>query len=165
MNKKKLGFTGGGAAGLIILLIVGAFFQPIFNAARGKVEESLRISQSPELANKHFLEAEWESKKNLFISNPDSSEFLNAWLKDFITYAQSHSLKIDKLEPAGVKEGPNGKETSILISFQSDIRKFNEFVYFLLEKDPLSRIQSVFVRQDENSKNLSFEIMLGKALP
>lgn len=117
---------------------------------------------SPE--DKAAIEAEWKTKKDFFSGSQDSSEALNAWLAGFINYAQSSGLKIDKLEPAGTKTGENGKEMSVFLSFQSDMRKFNEFIYFLLEKDLLSGIQSVFIRQDENSKKLSFELMLEKAL-
>lgn len=164
MNKKWAGILAAIALAVLTVFAVLGVFSPAFKNAQEKIQESYHVLSSPEILGKKTLESEWESKKNIFVSGRESSEFLNEWLKEFINYAQSNSLKIEKVEPAGVKEGPAGKETTVFISFQSDMRKFNEFVYFLLEKDPLAKIESVFVRKDEDSKNLSFEIMLGKTV-
>lgn len=164
MRKKQAGIITAAVIGFLGGLIVWGIFSFQFKEAQEQLVHNAKLSLSQELTDKAALETEWKSKKSFFLSDHDSSELLNAWLKEFINYAQLNSLKIDKLEPAGTKGSADEKEIAVFISFQSDMRKFNEFIYFLSEKDPLAAIQSVFIRRDDNSKNLSFELMLTKAL-
>lgn len=165
LNRKKQITLGGVAAcALLSGALVWGLFVPAIQRARKSLEKNGRILREYEefLAQKAGLESQWETQKTFFQSPLRSEEFLNAWIKDLLTYAQSEGLTIEKLEPAGMKEGPEGKEMAVFVSFQGDIARLVQFVYHLVETDPLAGIESFLARQDENGKTLSFEMMLGK---
>ena len=165
MNKKQNTILVISVAALLSAFTVGLVFLPQIRSEEEKISRREKVLEEYRglLARKTGLESEWESKRNNFPNQPPQ-EILNAWLKELLNDAQSQSLVLDKLEPAGIKEGPGGKETAVFVSFQGDIKKFNAFINHLLETDPLARVQSVSVRQEESAKNLSFELMLAKGV-
>lgn len=156
MDKKQTTMAGITAAALLSAFAAFLIFLPPIRNEEEKIGRHEKVLEEYRqlLARKAQLESEWQSQRNIFTGQP-AQEVLNAWLKDLLNDAQSQSLTLDKLEPAG---------TAVFISFQGDIKKFNAFINHLIEIDPLARIQSVSIRQEEGSKNLSFELMLAKAV-
>jgi hypothetical protein len=116
------------------------------------------------LSKKPLLQSEWESKKAFFESGSNQDDIFNTWVKDLLTLAQSQSLSLEKLEPVGTKTDSEGKRCTIFVSFEGDMTKFTQFIYQLIQKDPLSTVESFGVRQQEDSKTLLFELLLAKAI-
>ncbi len=144
--------------------VIWLIFAPHFKVLRSDIgrESKLLEEERALLARKPSLQTEWEEKKNYFGSGLEPEAVLNAWVKDLLASAQTQTLTLEKLEPAGIKTGPDGKHLTVFISFGGDIRKFVRFVYQLMDKDPLSRIESMDIRLEENSRTLTFELLLGK---
>ena len=132
---------------------------------RAMLRSEVAIKQAKVLlSKKKTMELEWDLKKGYLISGVSPDELLNTWLKELLEYAQTQSLQIDKIEPAGVRSGDQGKESMVFLSFQADINKLAKLLYHLLEADPMAKIESFSIRQEEDSKRLSVELMLGKAI-
>ena len=144
--------------------IVILIFRPHIKSLEADIRRESKLLEEEQvlLARKPSLEKEWEEKKSFFSSGLEPEAALNIWVKDLLSSAQSQSLALEKLEPAGIKTVPAGKKLTVFISFQGDIRKFVQFVYQLMDKDPLSQIESIDAKLDEGAKDLSFELMLGK---
>lgn len=124
----------------------------------------MRIESSKELlSRKQILETQWDAKKSL-LREGASEEMLNGWMKEIFAYAQAHSLKIDKMEPAGTKQTDGKKEPLLFLTFQADIKQWTAFLYYLLESDPMAKIESFSLKQNEDSKHLSIELVLGKVV-
>ena len=167
LNKKWMAL---GIAGALALsggcILFSIFTSPIKDLQNDIQKESRILAEEKSLiANKPSFEKEWEEKKNFFSPGVESEAVLNNWVKDLLAAAQSQALTLEKLEPAGVKADAGVKKLAVFISFQGDIRKLAGFVYQLMEKDPLARIESIDVRLEEGAKTLIFELMLGKIVP
>lgn len=141
-------------------------FIPSIRSAQDQLERSARVLEGDRalLARKPALESEWESKRIYFQEGQESDEILNNWVKDLLASAQSQALIMEKLEPTGIKTGPEGRRLTVFLSFQGDILKFVRFIYQIIEKDPLSRVESFGMRQEDTAKGLNFELMLAKAV-
>lgn len=125
--------------------------------------EALQEAQAL-LSQRESYESEWEKTKALLPKTQTPEESLNLWVKELLSFAQSEGITFTKLEPQGMKEKEGGrKELRLFLLFQGDIRKLIHFLYFLLEKDPLSRIETFSLKQEE-TKNFTYELTLGKAL-
>ncbi len=166
LNKKWTTLIYLSAAALIGAYLVNIFFEAPIKRLRADVVQSAKVLEEEKalLAKKFSLQAEWESKKTMLSLGADPDSVLNAWVKDLLASAQTQSLVLEKLEPAGVRTGAEGKTLTVFITFQGNIRQLAGFVYRLAEKDPLSRIESFDIRREEESKNLSFELLLGKVV-
>ena len=165
MNKKTNAIAGLLMTAAISLGLVLLVFAPEMRGAARDFENRQRLLAEYRrlLAGKPALESEWEKKKSVLEPGLGPDEALNAWIKELLDYAQTQGLSMEKLEPAGIKEGAEGKRMAVFMTFRGDIRKFVRFAYYLMETDPLASIESFLVRPDEQDpKNLSFELMLGK---
>ena len=164
LDRKWLTFGSVLISALASAGIVALIFMPRIGSLRRDIRNESKILEEEKalIAKKPSLETEWEEKKHFFESGSDAETVLNAWVKDLLVSAQSQTLALEKLEPAGIKTDAGGKKLTVFISFQGDIRKLARFVYQLMDQDPLSRIESIDVKLDEGSKALSFELMLGK---
>ncbi|GEM_PF-1340249 len=153
---------------LAALISYGTLFLVFSSSLRSQKEvlrekEILLRDSKSLLSQKKELVSEWETKKISFGSSKSPEENLNAWVKELLTHGSSQGLVFSKLEPQGVKEKEGGKEIRLLLSFEGDILKLARFLYFLLGKDPLSRVES-FVIKEEEAKKFSYELTLGRAL-
>ncbi len=167
LNKKIKTIVVVSMAAVLSAAAIGAVFTPHLKALENDVaraESALREARAL-VAQKPFLESEWESKKRFFPANLDSDAVLGAWVKDVLSLAQNQALSMEKLEPAGIKTGENEKKWMLLVSFQGDIGQFVRFIDALSEKDALSGIESFRIRREEEPRLLYFEILLGKAIP
>ena len=164
LDKKWITLASVLIIALLSVGIVSFIFMPHIRRLRDDIQRESKILTEEKmlLIRKPILQAEWEEKKSFFGSGIQAEEVLNVWIKDLLASAQSQALTLEKLEPAGIKTSPGGKNLTVFISFQGDIRKFACFIYQLMDKDPLSRIESLDIRLEEGSKTLSFELMLGK---
>ena len=137
-------------------------FTPGFRRVNGQIlhyAETLREYHEL-IQRRERLESEWEAKKNQFNRGVLPEEILNSWQQALMAHAQSESLILDKIEPVGKRDG----EVSLFLSFQGDMKKLIRFIYHLRERDALVRVKSFSLRQEEGSRNFSFEIILGKAI-
>ena len=161
MNRFRNSILFIGVLGLLSACLPFLFFQTEFKAAREKIQNrsGILVEYQELLTRKDSLESEWENKKIYFQSIPPE-EALSTWQKELMASAQSLSLVIDKLEPLGLK----GDEISVFLSFKGDMKKMDRFIYHLMESDPLSKVKSFSVRQEEGGKNLLFEVMLAKGI-
>lgn len=151
---------------VISAVLIGTVFMPAIQKSRREVSQARDILNENRafLAGKDGMESEWAAKKDYFHPGAEADATLSAWIKELLSFAQTQGLMLEKLEPAGVKSGPDGKSVAVFVFFRGDIRKFVSFIYDLTEKDPLSRVESVVTRWEEDSKSLSFELMLVKAV-
>ena len=163
MKKKQLRtILSAAGVGLTGFGVVALAFAPAFSKANGRIlrhSETLRDYREL-IQKKEGLESEWEAKKNQFNRGALPEEILNAWQQALMAHAQSESLILDKIEPVGKNEG----EVSLFLSFQGDMKKLIRFIYHLRERDALVRLKSFSLRQEEGSRNFSFEMILGKAI-
>lgn len=169
MAKLNLELTRPGSVWIAAALAAGLVwlaFTPFLKGLQGDVRRTGGDLEEARalLALKPALQSEWDAKKAFFNPGLDPDAALNAWIKDLLTLAQSQGLVLEKLEPAGIKKDTEGKSLTVFVAFQGDIRQFLRFMYQLMEKDPLSRIESFGARQEEASKPLAFELLLGKAV-
>lgn len=116
------------------------------------------------VARKPDYQKDWESKKSVLPTHFSDDHLLNLWVKDLLSYASSEGLTFTKLEPQGVRmgEGENGGkgELRLYLEFQGDVRKLIRFLYYLSEKDPLSRMDSLSIKKEEGIKNFSYQMTL-----
>lgn len=156
---KTIGIMAALALGSIGL--VGLIFAPLIHRAEEEIRRHAgTLAEYRELMKrKESFEAEWNVKKNYMSQGIPAEEVLNSWQKALMGYAQAESLTLNKLEPAGMKD----KEASVFLSFQGDMKQLVRFIYHLMDSEPLATIQSFSLRQEEGSKEFSFEMMLGKA--
>lgn len=156
---------------LLLSLISYGFVQvlmaPLQSSKEAELQRTREAFQEAQslISQRKSYESEWEKQKALIPKSQTPEEALNLWVKDILSYAQSEGITFTKLEPQGLKEKEGGrKEIRLFLLFQGDIRKLIYFLYFLLEKDPLSRIEIFSLKQEEETKNFSYELTLGKAL-
>lgn len=157
---------------LVLLALLSYGFVQVLTAPllRSKVEELERKKEAFQESQSLFSqrkssESEWEKVKTLLPKTQTPEEALNLWVKELLSYAQSEGITFTKLEPQGTKEKEAGrKELRLFLLFQGDIRKLIHFLYFLIEKDPLSRIETFSLKQEEETKIFSYELTLGKVL-
>ena len=154
------------AAAFLSMAVVTLFFIAPIRRLDTDIEKLSKLVQEERVlvAGKPALEAQWQKKKGVLDQGLDAEVVLSAWVKDLLSVAQSQSLALEKLEPAGVKTGVSGKTVSVFISFQGDIRRLVGFIYRLAEEDTLSRIDFFIIRQEEGSKNFFFELTLAKVV-
>lgn len=146
---------------LIIFVLMKAFFAPSIREAREGITQTQNLlAGHQELLNrKKDLELQWEAQKQYFVSHLSSEEIQNQWMKDLLSYGQSQALVIDKLEPGGVKD----KDARLFLSFHGEIQKLTAFLYHLGKNEPLSKLESLWIRQEEPNQ-FSYEIMLSKGV-
>ncbi len=169
MTDKRICTAGGTAAFVLITgIIIWSCFAPSVRTEQEQVKRREQTLAEAEalVSRKAALQTEWETKKEIFMRTGTQEEISNAWLRTLLNYSQSQSLTIEKMEPAGIKNGPRGKETLVFLSFRGNILKLIEFIYHLSQADPLARIESFSVRLEEGeTQNLSYELLIGKTLP
>lgn len=158
-------------AAMFLALLCYGFVQVLMSPLRkSKVEELERKRETFQetqllLSQRKSYESEWEKAKALLPKTQTPEEALNLWVKELLSFAPSEGITFTKLEPQGTKEKEAGrKELRLSLLFQGDIPKLIHFLYFLLEKDPLSRIETFSLKQEEETKAFSYELTLGKAL-
>ena len=164
LDKRWVTLAGALIMALLSAVMISFIFMPHVKSFQNEIRQESKILEEEKklLERKPVLQAEWEEKKNFFSPGLQAEEALNVWVKNLLASAQSEALTLEKLEPAGIKTGSGGKNLTVFISFRGDIRKFARFIYQLIDKDPLSQIESLDIRLEEGSKTLSFELMLGK---
>jgi hypothetical protein len=151
--------------GLLSFFTLSIFFSPLLRSKKETLEEKRKLLQSAEalLSRKEALEKEWQEKKALLPSASSPDEALNLWVKELLGQATSQNLTFTKMEPQGLKEKDGRKEIRLFLAFEGDIRKLLYLLYYLLEKDPLSRIESFSIKEGE-ARTFSYELTLGKIL-
>ena len=144
---------------------VGKIFSGPRQAASGKLHQSrLHLRQIQALlVSKQILDRKWIEKQGFFKSNLGSQDAFNAWVGQFSAYSQEQRLVFEKIEPLGIKEKDGEKQMQLFLAFQGDIRVLVRFIYFLLEKDPLTSFLSLELRQEDSSAGLmTYQIILAK---
>jgi hypothetical protein len=166
VNKKSVSLAVGIFLAVIFAGGTVLILESPWNDVRNEMSRSqgLIADSHKLLIEKQAVEAEWAIKKNYLNEGVSSDEVLNAWLRELLAYAQTQSLQMDKIEPAGLRAGAHGKESMVFLSFQCDIKMLTGFIYHLLETDPMARIETFSVRKEEGSKQLAVELMLGKVI-
>lgn len=155
---------------LLVAILSYAFLFLVFSPSLRSQKEDLREKREALylaetlLSRKEELEKEWERKKSTFPQGFSSEETLNLWVKELLSFASSEGITFSRMEPQGMKEKEEGRELRLSLSFQGDIRKLIHFLYYLLGKDPLSRIESFSIKQEEETKSFTYELLLGKPL-
>ncbi|MBI4115339.1 MAG: PilN domain-containing protein, partial [Candidatus Omnitrophica bacterium] len=103
------------------------------------------------IARKADYEKEWGKFKDRMEKPHDQ------WTKTFLDYSQKESVLFEKIEPES--------ESRLYLLFGGDITQLLRFFYYLLEKEPLTQIESFSIRQDDEIKGLIYEITLAKNAP
>ncbi len=152
------------AIGGLTVCGLGTIFGPIWRGADESGERSLQALSETQyfLEQKQKIEENWNLNKRYSNRGVTVDEVVNQWMKELLTYAQSQSIQIDKIEPAGIREKESGQGLLLFVSFQTDIKKLTAFLYFLAESDPLTGIQSLVVRKEDDPRRLLAEIILRK---
>lgn len=166
MKRRIVTLVVAGVFALFSYGFVQVLMAPLQKSKEAELQRTREAFQDAQrlLSQRKSYETEWEKAKVLFPPSQTQEEALNLWVKEILSYAQSEGVTFTKLEPQGVKEKEEGrKELRLFLLFQGDIRKLIHFLYFLLEKDPLSRIETFSLKQEE-TKNFTYELTLGKAL-
>ncbi len=166
LSKKSATWIGIGATVFLSAAIAALFFIAPIRRLGIDIEKLSKLVQEERvlMSRKPALEAQWQKKIGAPDQGLDAEAVLSAWVKNLLSMAQSQSLALEKLEPAGVKSGPSGKTVSVFISFQGDVRRLVSFIYRLAQEDSLSRVEFFSVRQEEGSKNFFFELTLAKVV-
>lgn len=164
MNKKRTTYLAVATVAILSHLIIAYLFSAPVKKLETEVNTLSKKLQEEKLILKQkvSLESEWQSQKNELRPGLEPDAMLNSWVKDLLACAQSQSLVLEKLEPAGVKSEGGVKKGSVFVSFHGDIRSLARYVYELLDKDVFSSIDSFGMRREEDAQNYSFELMLGK---
>lgn len=166
MNKQRTTYLAVTALAIVGYMLTAAFF----SSPVRKLESDVRtLSQKlaedrTTLKQKPALEAEWQGQKSELEPGTEADAMLNAWVKDLLAYAQSQSLVLEKLEPAGVKTDSGFKRATVFVSFHGDIRSLITYVYELMDRDAYSSVDSFGMRREEEAQTYAFELVLGKAV-
>ena len=153
-------------AAILALAINQILMRPLWSAKRSELAQNRTALAEAQafISKRKSYESEWEKEKPFLPRQGSSEEALNLWVKDLLAFASAEGIVFTKLEPQGVKDKEGHKEIRLFLYFQGDIRKLIHFLYFLLEKDPLSRIDGYSMKHDEETKTFSYEFTLAKAL-
>lgn len=165
-RKKILTASAASAAVLVLYLAITALFAPLVDSRAQRLSEtreSLARARA-NLADQDALAREWEANRSLLESQGGTEALLNQWVKDLLDYAASQGMVFTKLEPQGERKGSGRDEARLYLAFQGDAGKLAALLYFLREKDPVSRIETFVMKQDDGQGRFSFELTLGKAL-
>jgi hypothetical protein len=143
-------------------LLVSFLFSPFLESQKKELfqKQSLLFQYRGILHKKESLKKNWETYKNSFPKTLSSEEALNLWAKELLSYASSEGLTFTQLEPLGVKKN----EIRLFLSFEGDIRGLAHFLYFLLEKDPLSWVHDLRLVSEEKSSFYRYELTLGRSV-
>ena len=166
LKEKTINLGAAFLIGLLSFFCLSLFFLPLLKSKKETLEEKRALLQSAELllSRKGDLEKEWQEKKSLLPSSSSPEEALNLWVKELLAHATSQNLTFAKMEPQGVKEKEGRKEIRLFLAFEGDIRKLLYLLYHLLEKDPLTRIEALSIKEGE-AKVFSYELTLGRMNP
>lgn len=161
----KVAWKTSVAAGVLFLgtfLPIFQTYRPSFQRVHEAMTTHRRLSEEYRglIQRKDTIESAWRARRGDFQSDAASGDILNDWQKSLMSLAQADALIVHKLEPAGTKDD----EAAMFVSFEGDILKFIQFIYRLLETEPLVRIKTFSLRQGDEHGNFIFEIMLGKVL-
>lgn len=167
--KKKVS-TGAAAAGfvLIIFALVSLLFEPVFSQkeAELQMQQKRLMDLQRTMLKKKAFESEWEFYKAFMAEKkPVPEELLNTWTEDLLNYSSAHDISFTKLEPQGMSgKKDTQKELRVYLSFQGDIDALTEFITYLDEKEPLTRIDSFVVKTDGTPGIFVYELILGRVL-
>lgn len=142
----------------ISYVLISLLFSGLLKARNEELENrTLEVSEAKNLfSQKEIFQKEWEAMRSKLKVEPISQDqVLNQWVKDLLSYASEEGITFSKLEPQGMR---------LYLEFQGDIRKLNRFIYHLLEKDPLSKIDSFSLKKEDSDKNFSYQLTLAKTL-
>jgi len=141
-------------------------FHPLVQEKERELQEKKEALREIEqlVSQKASYASQWENKKALLPISQTPEEALNLWVKELLSHAQSEGITFTRLEPQGVKEKGKGKALRLFLTFQGDIRKLIHLLYYLNEKDPLSRIESYSMKEEEGTKTFTYELTLERAL-
>jgi len=165
---KKKAITGGVL--LVAVLFSYGFSSLLFSPAlkshqQMRAEKEQLLSKSLELSlQKEAYDSAWEKQKALLFPSVKPEVVLNQWVRELLGYAQSRGLVFEKLEPQRIKKSGKKKKIEIFLHFRGDIRKLTRFLYHLHEKDPLAKVESLSMQQEEDSKSFVYRVTLTKVL-
>lgn len=166
INRQQLSIGVGILGALMFFAVMKSLFAgPLLEiSSRLSTDKNNLIEQREFISRKKEFEERWESRKSLFDQMSSVDEQQTSWIKELLTYSQSQALVLDKIEPAGIKEGQNGRESVIFLSFQGGIGKLNHFLYHLLDEDAAARMVSLNIHQNESEKKFTYELTLARVL-
>ena len=137
-NFKTLALSAG------VILTLGFFnarlFDPMITNARINFQnQNERFEEVRNLdLKKEEYAREYESKKKLLKTN----DGLNEWMSRLSAFAQSKNFSFKSLEPKGAE--------SLNLAFAGDSIAAGKIIYWLIENEPLSRVDSIsFKNQPE----------------
>lgn len=165
---KKQGISA--AAALIVVFAVFSFVQMMFAPALMKKETALREQRaslerlSRNLSQKDFYEEEWLQHQKLFETDTAGESLVNAWVKDLLSYASAEGLAFSKMEPQGLRKTGSRDRVRLYVSFQGGIEVLTDLVTYLMEKDPLSEVESFVIKGEGAPGRFTYELVLGKVL-
>lgn len=165
---RKQGISAGAA--LIVVFTVFSFVQMLFAPALEKKETALseqrasleRLSRN--LSQKDFYEEQWLQHQKLFEADAAGESLVNAWVKDLLSYASAEGIAFSKMEPQGVRKTGSRDKVRLYVSFQGGIEVMTDLVTYLMEKDPLSEVESFVIKGEGTPGRFTYELVLGKVL-
>lgn len=167
--KKKV-YTGAAAAVFVLILFVltALLFEPAFSHKKTELQLQQKhlMDLQRTMLKKKAVEGEWEFYKAFMAEKkPAPEELLNTWTEDLLNYSSANNISFTKLEPQGMS-GKKGRqeELRVYLSFQGEIGELTEFITYLDEKEPLTRVDSFVVKTDGRPGVFIFELILGRVL-
>ncbi len=157
-------------AALIAAFTIFSFVQMLFSSALEKKETALQEQRSSlerlskNLSQKDFYEEQWRQHQKLFEADAAGESLVNAWVKDLLSYASSEGIVFSKMEPQGVRKAGSRDKVRLYLSFQGGIAVLTDLVTHLIEKDPLSEIESLVVKGEGAPGRFTYELVLGKVM-
>ncbi len=148
---------------IIVLSLVSLIMTPDIRRKRDEKKQKLELLNHYQtlLLRKTDLESRWAQVKNDFVGvGTPPEEIQNRWQKALVAAAESEALKIEKLEPAGFKDG----EISVYLSVAGEIKPFFRFLYQLIQTDPLAEVTALTIHSEEGTPLFAFELVLGKGV-
>lgn len=165
---RKQGVSAG--AGLIVVFAVFSFVQTLFAPALASKEEELREQRislerlNRNLSQKDFYQEQWLQHQKLFEADAAGESLVNAWMKDLLAYASSNGIAFSKMEPQDARRTGSRDKVRLYLSFQGGIDALTELVNYLMEKDPLSEVESFVIKGEGSPGRFTYELVLGKVL-
>lgn len=144
---------------------VRMLFHPslVQQAAEFELRKAKLVRMQELISHQDAYASEWDKIKNR-LPSADPGE-LNRWVQDLLRYAESEKITFTRIEPQGLKEGDDGQELRLFLAYEGDIRRLIRCLYHLRQEDPFSRLLSLSMKKEEDSKSFRYELVLGKAVP
>ena len=116
------------------------------------------------LAGHKEEEAAWKLYEGFLLQGMSPTEALNLWIQDLTSFGNSEEIVFRRLEPVPSKDmGAKETELRLSVDYEGQIEKLIRLISYLERKDPFTRIESLWIKQDDAGK-LQYTLTLARTI-